>query len=161
MAIKCFKQVDGDKTYINSKHICCVRECYDGEIAIDTIDGNTTYTNQSIESIVRWWRKQQEDKVKDKLSDDFEKKYNDYKKIDEVFEVVLYKINDARPCVVKALKKVLNFHLEEVRDLCENSSLTVLTTRDKKEAVEVWSNLKKELSNTTVMIDLHEYISRW
>lgn len=60
MAIKCFKQVDGVKAYINSKYICCVRDCYDGDVAIDTIDGNTIYTKQGIESIVKWWKENEQ-----------------------------------------------------------------------------------------------------
>lgn len=61
MAIKCFKKGRNYKAYVNSKYICCVRECGDGEVAINTIDRGTIYTEQSIESIVRWWRKEEQE----------------------------------------------------------------------------------------------------
>ena len=121
MAIKCFKQTNGYNTYINSEHIHCVRKCTNDIRAIDTKDGNTTYTPQSIESIVRWWKKQQPNDEEPKLN-----------KIQKVYEVTLNNVNKARPYVAKVLKEILNFHLNEVRNLYEDNTLYVLVTGDRK-----------------------------
>lgn len=59
MAIKCFKQVDSGNAYVDSRYICCVRECCDEETAIDVIDGGTIYTKESVESVVCWWKEQE------------------------------------------------------------------------------------------------------
>lgn len=130
MAIKCFKHENNSKAYIDSKHICYVREWSDGETEIATVDGGSTYVKQSVESVVRWWKEQQE---------------KDVKEVDNVYTISLDNINNRRYYVVEALKEVLNFHLDEKRSLGESSKLVVLITRNKVEAMEVWTKLKARL----------------
>ena len=135
MAIKCFKHENNSKAYIDSKHICYVREWSDGETEIATVDGGSTYVKQSVESVVRWWKGQQETDVKEPK----------FKEIDDVYTISLADINNRRDYVVEVLKEVLNFHLDEKRSLGESSRLTVLITRNKVEAMEVWTKLKARL----------------
>lgn len=135
MAIKCFKHENNSKAYIDSKYICCVREWSDGETEIATVDGGSTYVKQSIESVVSWWKKQQETDIKEPK----------FKEVDDVYTISLANINNRRYHVVEALKEVLNFHLDEKRSLGESSRLTVLITRNKVEAMEVWTKLKARL----------------
>lgn len=56
MAIKCFKETDDSKCYVESKFIEVVREAGDNEVSIET-KSCTIYTKPSIESIVKWWKK--------------------------------------------------------------------------------------------------------
>lgn len=156
MAIKCFKHENNSKAYIDSKHICYVREWSDGETEIATVDGGSTYVKQSVESVVSWWKKQQETDVKEPK----------FKEVDDVYTISLANINNRRYHVVEALKEVLNFHLDEKRSLGESSRLTVLITRNKVEAMEVWAKLKARLFcvgvNVILEIDsVREQTTRW
>lgn len=150
MAIKCFKNENNSKAYIDSKHICYVKEWSDGETEIATVDGSSTYVKQSVESVVRWWKRQEEVDIKEPK----------FEETDDVYEIRLTNINNRREIVVKVLKEVLNFHLEEKRDLCESSSLTVLVTRNKVEAMEIWQKLKTALFCFGVNVILNIYSTR-
>lgn len=85
-----------------------------------------------------------------------EEKSNKPKRGMEFYEIELSNIDNYKPSVVKAIKETFNLSLADAKDLCKNDQAFVCLTKDKEEAIKVWSILKTKLCDTNIKIILHE-----